>query len=65
MKYLKLIQKYRLTTEDIAGNCALADYYTLRYELAKLEGEGLIERSKESGWRWSLTAKGKEVLEGR
>lgn len=70
MTYLKQVQKNlltrihaaSLTTEDIAGKCENADYYILRCELAKLEDAGLIARSKESGWRWSLTTAGKDAL---
>lgn len=62
MKYLQLIHQNPQTTEDLAGRCGLAEYFALRSTLSQLESDGLIERSRESGWRWSLTDAGRAKL---
>lgn len=60
--HLRLINKTSQTTDSLAGKCGTYEFLTIHAELLGLEQAGYIERSKESGWRWSLTAQGKELL---
>ena len=61
---LRLIRENNPTTYELCPGSSFEEYRTVSRRLTAMERHGWIVRSKSSCWRWSLTAKGQEVLNG-